>query len=73
MTDSEFWNDRTQSTNAAFRRFVKAPGYITIVEHTLGAAMDPAPSRRFSCLARPSFANHPAGPLREPITPGGIC
>ncbi len=29
---SGFWIDRTQVTNAAFRRFVKATGYVTVAE-----------------------------------------
>jgi sulfatase modifying factor 1 len=34
VTVSGFWIDRTQVTNAAFRRFVKATGYVTVAERT---------------------------------------
>jgi formylglycine-generating enzyme len=33
-----FWIDRTQVTNAAFRRFVKATGHVTVAERTTDAA-----------------------------------
>src|SRR5215207_7170091 len=32
VTVAGFWIDRTQVTNAAFRRFVKATGYVTLAE-----------------------------------------
>jgi formylglycine-generating enzyme required for sulfatase activity len=32
VTVAGFWIDRTQVTNAAFRRFVKATGYVTVAE-----------------------------------------
>ena len=32
VTVSGFWIDQTQVTNAAFRRFVKATGYVTVAE-----------------------------------------
>lgn len=38
---SGFWIDRTQVTNAAFRRFVKATGYVTVAERMPDAAMYP--------------------------------
>jgi sulfatase modifying factor 1 len=38
---SGFWIDRTPVTNAAFRRFVKATGYVTIAERVPDAAMYP--------------------------------
>lgn len=38
VTVSGFWIDGTQVTNAAFRRFVKATGYVTVAER----APDPA-------------------------------
>jgi formylglycine-generating enzyme len=41
VTVSGFWIDRTQVTNAAFRRFVKATGYVTLAERVPDAAMYP--------------------------------
>ena len=41
VTVSGFWIDRTQVTNAAFRRFVKATGYVTLAERTPNAALYP--------------------------------
>ena len=38
---SGFWIDRTQVTNAAFRRFVKDSGYVTVAERVPDAAMYP--------------------------------
>ncbi len=38
---SGFWIDRYQVTNAAFRRFVKATGYVTVAERIPDAAMYP--------------------------------
>ncbi len=38
---SGFWIDRTQVTNSAFRRFVKATGYITLAEQAPDTAMYP--------------------------------
>ena len=38
---SGFWIDRTQVTNAAFRRFVKATGYVTLAERPPDPAMYP--------------------------------
>jgi formylglycine-generating enzyme len=38
---SGFWIDRTQVTNAAFRRFVKATGYVTVAERAPEAARYP--------------------------------
>lgn len=38
VTVSGFWIDRTQVTNAAFRRFVKAAGYVTVAERVPDAA-----------------------------------
>ena len=46
VTVAGFWIDRTQVTNAAFRRFVKATGYVTVAERLPDAAPTPAPSRR---------------------------
>jgi formylglycine-generating enzyme required for sulfatase activity len=37
VTVSGFWIDRTQVTNAAFRRFVKATGYVTVAERVPNA------------------------------------
>jgi formylglycine-generating enzyme required for sulfatase activity len=39
VTVSGFWIDRTQVTNAAFRRFVNATGYVTIAERMPDPAM----------------------------------
>ena len=39
VTVSGFWIDRTQVTNAAFRRFVKATGYVTLAERAPDAAL----------------------------------
>ena len=41
VTVSGFWIDRTQVTNAAFRRFVKATGYVTVAERVPDAALYP--------------------------------
>jgi len=41
VTVSGFWIDRTQVTNAAFRRFVKATGYVTVAERVPDAAQYP--------------------------------
>jgi formylglycine-generating enzyme required for sulfatase activity len=41
VTVSGFWIDRTQVTNAAFRRFVKATGYVTLAERVPDAALYP--------------------------------
>jgi formylglycine-generating enzyme len=41
VTVSSFWIDRTQVTNAAFRRFVKATGYVTVAERVPDAARYP--------------------------------
>jgi sulfatase modifying factor 1 len=41
VTVSGFWIDRSQVTNAAFRRFVKATGYVTVAERVPDAAMYP--------------------------------
>ena len=41
VTVSGFWIDRHQVTNAAFRRFVKATGYITVAERAPDAAFYP--------------------------------
>ena len=41
VTVAGFWIDRTQVTNAAFRRFVKATGYVTVAERVPDAAMYP--------------------------------
>jgi formylglycine-generating enzyme required for sulfatase activity len=38
---SGFWIDRTAVTNAAFRRFVKATGYVTLAERVPDAAVYP--------------------------------
>src|SRR5215212_352028 len=38
---SGFWIDRTAVTNAAFRRFVNATGYVTVAERTPDAALYP--------------------------------
>jgi formylglycine-generating enzyme len=38
---SGFWIDRTQVTNAAFRRFVNATCYVTVAERTPDAALYP--------------------------------
>ena len=38
---SGFWIDRTQVTNAVFRRFVKATGYVTLAERAPDDAMYP--------------------------------
>ncbi len=38
---SGFWIDRTAVTNAAFRRFVKATGYVTLAERVPDAALYP--------------------------------
>jgi formylglycine-generating enzyme len=38
---SGFWIDRTPVTNAAFRRFVKATGYVTVAERVPDAAHYP--------------------------------
>ena len=38
---SGFWIDRYQVTNAAFRRFVKATGYVTVAERVPDAALYP--------------------------------
>jgi formylglycine-generating enzyme len=38
---SGFWIDRTAVTNAAFRRFVKATGYVTVAERVPDAAQYP--------------------------------
>lgn len=37
VTVAGFWIDRTQVTNAAFRRFVKATGYVTVAERVPNA------------------------------------
>ena len=52
---SGFWIDRTQVTNAAFRRFVKATGYVTVAERVPDAALYPGPNRRCWWPARSSF------------------
>lgn len=41
VTVSGFWIDRTQVTNAAFRRFVKATGYVTVAERVPDASQYP--------------------------------
>ena len=41
VTVSGFWIDQYQVTNAAFRRFVKATGYVTVAERVPDAAMYP--------------------------------
>ena len=41
MGVSGFWIDRTPVTNAAFRRFVKATGYVTVAERVPDAAQYP--------------------------------
>ena len=41
VTVSGFWIDRTQVTNASFRRFVKATGYVTVAERVPDAALYP--------------------------------
>src|SRR5215213_5167163 len=41
VTISGFWIDRTQVTNAAFRRFVKATGYVTLAERVPDPALYP--------------------------------
>jgi formylglycine-generating enzyme len=41
VTVSGFWIDRMQVTNAAFRRFVKATGYVTLAERVPDAALYP--------------------------------
>ena len=41
VTVSGFWIDRTPVTNAAFRRFVKATGYVTVAERTPDASLYP--------------------------------
>jgi sulfatase modifying factor 1 len=41
VTVSGFWIDRHQVTNAAFRRFVKATGYVTVAERAPDAAFYP--------------------------------
>jgi formylglycine-generating enzyme len=38
VTVAGFWIDRTQVTNAAFRRFVKDTGYVTVAERVPNAA-----------------------------------
>ncbi len=44
VTVAGFWIDRTQVTNAAFRRFVKATGYVTVAERVPKAATYPGAS-----------------------------
>ncbi len=41
VTVDGFWIDRTQVTNAAFRRFIKATGYVTVAERIPDAAQYP--------------------------------
>jgi formylglycine-generating enzyme required for sulfatase activity len=41
VTVSGFWIDRTAVTNAAFRRFVKATGYVTLAERVPDASLYP--------------------------------
>src|SRR5688500_11106578 len=41
VTVAGFWIDRTQVTNAAFRRFVKATGYVTLAERVPDDALYP--------------------------------
>src|SRR3954463_13773565 len=41
VTVSGFWIDRTQVTNAAFRRFVKETGYVTVAERVPDASSYP--------------------------------
>jgi formylglycine-generating enzyme required for sulfatase activity len=41
VTVSGFWIDRYQVTNAAFRRFVKATGHVTVAERVPDAALYP--------------------------------
>ena len=41
VTVSGFWIDRTQVTNAAFRRFIKATGHVTVAERAPDPALYP--------------------------------
>ena len=45
VTVSGFWIERTQVTNAAFRRFVKATGYVTLAERMPDASLHRGRSR----------------------------
>jgi formylglycine-generating enzyme required for sulfatase activity len=65
VTVSGFWIDRTQVTNAAFRRFVKATGYVTVAERVPDAALYPGALPEMLVAGSIVFAP-PPGPV--PLT-----
>ena len=81
VTVCGFWIDRYQVTNAAFRRFVKATGYVTVAERVPDAALYPGakpemPLRLVGLAARRGLA--PPGWTRQHAAlpgaaPGGPC
>jgi formylglycine-generating enzyme required for sulfatase activity len=56
---SGFWIDRTQVTNAAFRRFVKATGYVTLAERTPDAALYPGAQPKLLVAGSVAFRQPP--------------
>ena len=57
-----FWIDAHPVTNAEFRRFVKATGYVTVAERPPDPADYPAPTRRCWCPGSLVF-RRPRGPV----------
>jgi formylglycine-generating enzyme required for sulfatase activity len=62
---SGFWIDRTQVTNAAFRRFVKATGYVTLAERTPDAALYPGAQPALLVAGSVVFRQPPGRVSRE--------
>ena len=61
VTVSGFWIDQYQVTNAAFRRFVKATGYVTVAERVPDAADLPRGAARRCWWPARSSSRQPPG------------
>ena len=61
VTVAGFWIDQYQVTNAAFRRFVKATGYVTVAERVPDAAQYPVRCPEMLVAGSVVFNQPPAG------------
>ena len=71
VTVSGFWIDGYTVADAAFRRFVKSTGYVTVAERAPDVPSTPVPCPRCWWPARSSFASHRGGCRWAAATPGG--
>src|SRR5919112_6397121 len=62
---SGFWIERTQVTNAAFRRFVKATGYVTVAERVPDATLYPGAAPELLVAGSVVFQQPPGRVSRE--------